>query len=220
MKNGVDVELVIFDLDGTLVDSRADIANALNHTLRRLGLKPVTLEEVERRIGRGVRGLLRESLGERQDLMEMAYPTFLDFYSSHLLDNTRPYPGIKDLLRSLEDKKKAIVTNKLLHLTRKVLKGLGLDGYFQTILGGDSLPERKPSPLPIQRIMEEAGASREKTIMVGDSPLDIEAGKKAGVITCGAAYGYNREDDLLLAGADYVVGDVAELKILLTTHSS
>lgn len=219
MRSGIDVDLVIFDLDGTLVDSRIDIANALNHTLKRLGLEPVGLKEVERRIGSGVRGLLKKSLGDRPDLVEKAYPIFLDFYSSHLLDNTRPYPGIEEVLRGLKDKRKAIVTNKLLRLTEGVLKGLGLMGYFDVVLGGDSLPERKPSPLPIQKAMEETKVHVDRTIMVGDSPLDIEAGKRAGVATCGAAYGYNGEGELRKAGADYIVRDVEGLMDLLTCSS-
>ncbi len=210
MKSGIEADLFIFDLDGTLIDSRIDIANALNHTLARLGLPPVTPEEVRERIGRGIRALLRASLGQRQDLVEEAYPIFLDFYSNHLLENTHLYPGVEDTLRKI-GARKAIVTNKLLRLTEEILEGLGISDYFDTVLGGDSLPERKPSPLPIQWTLERNGVRRERAIIVGDSPLDIEAGKRAGIRTCGAAYGYNNRETLLSAGADWIVESFPEI---------
>lgn len=214
MRNGIEVDLLIFDLDGTLIDSRIDIANALNYTLSRLGLPPVTIEEVRQRIGRGIRGLLKACLGEKQGLLEEAYPIFLDFYSTHLLENTTLYPGVRETLEGIRAKK-AIVTNKLFHLTERILEGLGISNYFDTVLGGDSLTERKPSPLPILRVLKEHKVPGERALMVGDSPLDMEAGKKAGVWTCGAAYGYNERDTLLSAGADCIIESFPELFSLL-----
>ncbi len=210
MKN---IEFVIFDLDGTLVDSRLDIADALNLIMEGFGYGPFSLEEVVSFIGGGVRDLIRKAMGtQRQELEDKAYDAFLAYYSSHLLDKTVLYPSVKDLLESLNGKKKAVITNKPEELSLRVLEGLNIRSHFSLVLGGDSLKLKKPFPEPLLKAMMAVNAKSDRTIMVGDSPIDIEAGKRAGVTTCGVTYGYSSRADLKKAGADIVVDNLVDLK--------
>ncbi len=210
MKN---IEFVIFDLDGTLIDSRVDIADALNLIMEGFGYGPFSLEEVVSFIGGGVRDLIRKAMGaQRQELEDKAYDAFLAHYACHLLDKTVLYPSVKDLLESLNGKKKAVITNKPEDLSLRVLDGLNIRSHFSLVLGGDSLKLKKPFPEPLLKAMTEVNAKSDRTIMVGDSPIDIEAGKRAGVTTCGVTYGYSSREDLKKAGADIVVDNLVDLK--------
>ncbi len=218
MMNGIDrgIELIIFDLDGTLIDSRMDIANSLNYTLKELGLKPVTIKAVEAHIGIGVRGLIKDIIKkDDKRLVDRAFNTFLKYYSRHLLDNTHLYPSVEEVLTGLKNKKKALITNKPIELSLKILEGLGIRGCFDIILGGDSLEVKKPSPLPLLKTIEELSTPKSKTLMVGDSRIDIEAGISAGVLTCGVTYGYGNRSELIEAGADLTIDDLGALKRLL-----
>jgi phosphoglycolate phosphatase len=210
MKN---IELIIFDLDGTLVDSRLDIADALNLTMEGFGYGPFSLEEVVSFIGGGVRDLIRKAMGtQNQELEDKAYDAFLAYYASHLLDKSVLYPSVEDVLGHLSGKKKAVVTNKPEDLSLRVLEGLNIRSHFSLVLGGDSLKRKKPFPEPLLKAMMEVNAKSEKTIMIGDSPIDIEAGKRAGVATCGVSYGYSSREALKEAGADMVVDNLIDLK--------
>ncbi|MEE8423741.1 MAG: HAD-IA family hydrolase [Thermodesulfobacteriota bacterium] len=210
MKN---VEFMIFDLDGTLIDSKVDIANALNLIMEEFGYGPFSLKEVVSFIGGGVRNLIRKAMGtQRRELEDRAYDAFLEYYSNHLLDNTILYPSVKDLLKSLNGKKKAVITNKPEDLSIRVLDGLNIRSHFSLVLGGDSLKLKKPFPEPLLKAMMEVNAESEKTIMIGDSPIDIEAGKRAGVATCGVTYGYSSREELEEAGADIVIDNLIDLK--------
>lgn len=207
-----EVELVMFDLDGTLADTGQDLANALNYVRSRLGLEPLDDRLVYGHVGRGVEHLLRSSLpqtydGRFQEVMEL----FLQRYENHLLDTTALYPHVQETLDYFNKKKRAVVSNKLHRLTVSILKGLGIEICFDAILGGDSVPQKKPDPAPLNRVLGALGVSPKKALMVGDGGTDIEAGKRAGVLTCGVTYGLGKREELIAAKPDILIDDLRQL---------
>ncbi len=209
--------LFLFDLDGTLIDSKNDIAAAVNLSLERLGLPRLPEARVSQFVGDGVQKLiqraLREAMGTEapEDQIGKGVELFLEEYGNHLLDSTRLYPGVREGLDRLYWAQFAIVTNKPEKLSRKILEALGLGHRFCTILGGDSISLRKPDPAPLREAMRRCGTTAHETVMVGDSPADIKAGQAAGVITCGIAGGFRGREALEAAGCDLIVESVSEL---------
>lgn len=220
------IELIIFDLDGTLIDSSVDIANAINYAVEPYGISPVTVEETIGLIGEGITRLM-EKLMERSRYegpdphmmsrdtaipitdREIVTQRFLDHYSSHLIDNTTAYPGVRDTLQALKGFKKAVISNKREELSTRVLRDLGLLHYLDLIVGSDTTPERKPSPVPINHVLKKLNVSPDRAAIVGDSNYDIEAGKAAHILTVGVTYGYRSVD--FLAGADFIINRMPEL---------
>lgn len=208
-------ELIIFDLDGTLIDSSEDIAWAVNMTLRQMGFEELSYQAIKERIGWGVKMLLEKVLPkEKQDLLEEARSIFMGYYSGHLLVKSKLYPGVMDVLNHFKNKKLAVATNKPFNLTEKILDGLNISGYFKKVVGGDGVQNKKPSPEAIEIILRELRVSPENSVFIGDSLIDIEAGKKAGVMTIGAAYGFRGRQELEEAGADVIIEDINELTSL------
>ena len=208
-------ELIIFDLDGTLIDSSEDIAWAVNKTLKQMGFDEFSYQAIKERIGWGVKMLLEKVLpADKQNLLEEARSIFMGYYSDHLLVRSKLYPGVMDILNHFKNKKLAVATNKPFNLTEKILDGLNISGYFKKVVGGDGVQNKKPSPEAIEIILRELRVSPEKSIFVGDSLIDIEAGKKAGVMTIGAAYGFRGRRELEDAGADVIIEDINELTSL------
>lgn len=208
------VRLIIFDLDGTLVDTCQDITNALNAALVPLGRGPLSVGETRALVGEGITRLIEKALGpEGQGRRDEAVGRFLDHYSAHLTDHSRPYPGAKDVLEKLPGVKKAVLSNKKEDLSRRLLEGLGLLGHFDLVAGSDTTPEKKPSPRAVQYVLQALGVGAREAMLVGDSDLDIEAGRAAGLSTVAAAYGYRGRD--ALRGADHLIEDIGELVPLL-----
>lgn len=205
-------ELIIFDLDGTLIDSSKDIAWAVNKTLRQMGFEELSYQAIKERIGWGVKMLLEKALpNEKHNLVKEAREIFMGYYSGHLLVKTKLYPNVADVLRHFKNKKLAVATNKPLNLTQKILDGLNISDYFKKVVGGDDVQNKKPAPEAIEIILRELNALPKETVFVGDSMIDIEAGKKAEVITIGAAYGFRGRQELKEAGADVIIEDIKEL---------
>lgn len=184
--------LVVFDLDGTLIDSAQDLATALNETL--LGVSPATrplpLGQVRSFVGEGARRLVArglEAAGVDVDRDE-AVRLFMENYSAHLLDTTRFYPGIEALLEALADRRLAVLTNKPGAFSRKILAGLGASHRFFRVVGGDESP-RKPDPGGLLSLAEEAGVAVSETVLVGDSAIDVRTGRAAGVTVVGVTWG-------------------------------
>ncbi len=183
--------LLVFDLDGTLVDSKVDLANAVNVALESFDLPPLPHTMIYSYVGDGATTLIRRALPpEKADLLPEVLDRFLAYYGRHLLDTTRPYPGVVGALRKWAGiYRMAVLTNKGVAMTREILSGLSLDGYFFAVRGGDSFGTKKPDPEGMLHILREAGVAAEEAIMIGDSRNDVLAGKAAGTVTCGVAYG-------------------------------
>jgi phosphoglycolate phosphatase len=209
---------ILFDLDGTLIDSREDLAASVNLTLQELRLEPLHTDRVVSFVGEGVRRLMERALYatlEReltQFEVDHALEIFTRFYREHLLDRTRLYEGVRETLDAFRDRQLAVVTNKSLEFTQAILSGLELNHYFGIVLGGDSLPVRKPSPRPLLTAITELGGEAETSLMVGDSAVDIAAGRAAEIKTCGCAFGFRGRDELESAGADLIIERFRELK--------
>ncbi len=185
------IRLLIFDLDGTLVDSARDITEALNHAMGP-DVEPVTTEQTKTMIGEGAIKLLNKLLEQRRVKTDrpVLMKDFLDYYSSHLDVYTEPYPEVRETLDQLGGYKKALVSNKLYRLSVKTLESFDLLRHFEFIAGGDTSPERKPSPRAILPVLDRFEAKPEETILIGDSIYDVEAGRAAGVRTVAVTYGY------------------------------
>lgn len=208
------VRLIIFDLDGTLVDSRIDITNAINYALKDYGIGPYTVEEITSLVGRGITKLIEDLIKPYKEIpVNNVIERFLEHYERHIIDNTRPYAGVKETLEELRDYKKAVISNKREYLSKKALEGLGLLRYFEIVLGSDSTPEKKPSPLPVRMVLEKLNIPGSEAVIVGDSDLDIKAGKSAGVLTIAVSYGYRPRE--LLLEADHIIDSIKELTGLL-----
>ena len=212
------IKLIIFDLDGTLTDSLADLTDTTNHMLARFSRPALAQEQVRKLVGQGARNLVERAMtGAAAGEIEDALRIFLAYNDAHIAEKTRLYPGVKDSLELLQagQREMAVISNKHVALCRKLLAALGIDGYFRAVLGADSLPFRKPSPEPLLKLIRDFGVSAAETVMVGDSINDIAAGRGAGAVTIGCTYGYGDVSEL--AEADYRISrfvDLAELPIL------
>ncbi len=214
-------QCLLFDLDGTLVDSRADLINSINLMLLDLGRESLPGARVLKYVGEGARLLVERAL--RADLngamsscdVDHALEVFKRHYKEHLLDQTRVYPGVKQTLARLDNIPKAIVTNKPYEFTMALLEGIGLSSFFDVVFGGDSLAERKPSPMMLIEAARRCGAEASECMMVGDSRVDVEAGRAAGMKTCGYIPGFRGRTELVEAGADYVIERFSELCALV-----
>ncbi len=182
----------IFDLDGTLIDSVADLAKAVNLLRADLTLPPLDLKTVGSYVGDGATMLVRRSLPEGAFSPERL-KRFLDFYRVHLLDETRIYPGIADFLIQHQGEKMAVVTNKPHDLTMTLLYELGLIPFFSAVIGGGGGLPKKPDPLPVLQALRELQADAGRAVMIGDHHTDLRAGRAAGIKTCFCAFGVGND---------------------------
>lgn len=207
-------DVVAFDLDGTLADTAADLAAALNHALARLGRPTVPVDSVRHLVGHGARALLRKGLatsGEAPEtLVEEGFPFFLDYYADHICEGTLAYPGLDDALDALQTRgvKLALCTNKQERLTLPLIEAIGWAGRFDAIVGGDTLPVRKPDPAPLHEAIARAGGGR--AVFVGDSITDADTAKATGVPFVAVSFGFSDRPPEQL-GADALIHSYAEL---------
>jgi phosphoglycolate phosphatase len=217
----VKYQSLLFDLDGTLVDSRADLTNSINIMLTELGRERLPDSSIISFVGEGARLLVERALRSTQEKppqtseIDRALEAFGRHYREHLLDRTTIYPEVEETLESLTQIPKAVVTNKPYEFTVALLDGLGLRNHFDAILGGDSLPERKPSPLMLLEAARRCSAAPSMSLMIGDSRVDVVAGKAAGMETCGYVSGFRGRTELVEAGADYLIERFNELMVLV-----
>lgn len=214
------MDLLIFDLDGTLIDSRLDLAHSVNAARAHLGLEPLDNELVVSYVGHGAPALIRRAMGEEtpEAKVREALEYFLEYYPEHSLDCTVFYPGVRESMERLyrAGKRLAVLTNKPVKVSRAILEGLGAGEYFFRVYGGDSFEFNKPDPVGVDALRKETGADRDRTMMVGDSSVDIRTARNAGVKSCGVTYGLQPESlrhpapDLLVDRmeqlADWVLG--------------
>ena len=204
---------VVFDLDGTLVDTKDDLAEAVNVTLRALGLAPEDPRRLWSYVGHGARVLLERALGpDRAHLLGPGLDIFMPWYGEHLLDRSTVYPGLAAVIERLagEDVCFSVLTNKPEHMSRKIVDGLGLGARFPRLVGGDTMPSKKPDPAGLLALIADAGVPAAATLMVGDSAIDVATGRNAGVATCGVLWGFSGPS-VRDSGADALIATPAEL---------
>ena len=215
--------LVVFDLDGTLVDSIRDIAAAVRDALVRVapGARPLDEHEIHAFVGDGAPALIARCLAAAgiDRPLEVVLPLYLEAYRRRLLDTTAFYPGALEALEALKDRTLCVLTNKPGDLSRVLLAGLGAAHLFARIWGGGDVPEPKPDPAGLLRLMGETGARPEETVMVGDSPVDVATGRAAAVFTVGVTFGLDPRG-VVDARPDAVVADLRDLPKVLSVRES
>jgi phosphoglycolate phosphatase len=206
-------ELLIFDLDGTLIDSKRDLADSVNAMRVHLGESLLDDATVNSYVGNGVAALVKRALpGRDEEELERGLRFFLDYYRDHMLDATTLYPGVREGLDELlaADVKMAVLTNKPVRFSEHLIKGLGLENHFFRIYGGNSFEEKKPHPKGIELLMEESRIGRQQTIMIGDSAVDVMTARNAQVRACGVTWGFQPET-FAEAPPDFTIDDMSEL---------
>ena len=189
------VRALIFDLDGTLIDSKLDLAHAVNAMLFHKGRAELTHETVFSYVGNGAGTLVRKALGEGTTDAEAedALAYFLVYYREHMLDNTVAYPGVMEALSSLEKHPMAVLTNKPVVFSKAILDGLGLSRYFRFVYGGNSFATKKPDPMGVEVLLRDLAAAPREAMMIGDSDVDVRTARNAGIWACGVSYGLGME---------------------------
>lgn len=210
------VRLVIFDLDGTLIDSKYDIAASVNLTLGDLDLPTLPPEEIFTFVGDGVKRLLRLSVGEANETRyEEALRIFRGHYLMHCLDTTQLYPGLDQLFDGRDTRMKALATNKSLEYTLRITEGLKIKDRFAAIEGPLDQSDLKPDPGMVWRILERLSVQPEEAVLVGDSTNDVRAARTAGVPACAVGYGYGNRDKVSALTPDYYCEKPGDLLSLL-----
>jgi phosphoglycolate phosphatase len=227
------LKLLVFDLDGTLIDSAQDLCNSVNAALTHAGFDPLPDPAIAGFVGNGAPMLMRRSLamaGNRTpeevdlELFDRSYQYFLQYYREHKLDFTYAYEGVLEALKALHElhegpvgltRTMAVLTNKPVRPARGICEGLGLAGYFLHIYGGDSFPVKKPDPSGLRALMEEAGAKPEETAMIGDSKVDVQTARNAGAWAVGCAFGFGPQN-LMDVPPDIVVDRALDWTTALT----
>jgi len=191
------INLVIFDLDGTLADSKLDLAHSVNATRRHYGLPALDIELVSSYVGNGAPLLIRRALGPDYADAEIhrALEFFLAYYREHMLDHTTLYPTVRESLDRLRDAGLAlsVLTNKPVRFSQDILAGLGVSGHFFRVYGGNSFEQKKPDPTGVHSLLAESGVPKEQAMIVGDSAVDVLTARNAGVAVCGVTYGFQPE---------------------------
>jgi phosphoglycolate phosphatase len=208
------VHALIFDLDGTLIDSKRDLIHSVNAMLQEMGRQQLAEETISGYIGHGAPQLVARALGgsATQDESTHALQFFLGYYEEHKMDTTCAYPGVAETLAQLQRKAlpMAILTNKPARISVRILDALGLAGYFRAIYGGNSFETKKPDPLGANTILGELGAAPQSTMVIGDSEVDIQTARNAGTLAAAVNYGFGVHDRNLYP-ADVYLDSITDL---------
>lgn len=213
------IKLLIYDLDGTLIDSKKDIACSVNRTLQNLGLHSLPEPVIAGYVGNGVPHLMTQVLtkvgitlnGPDDEQLKNAVVFYKNDYAQHLLDHTRLYPSVPEVLERFKHLKQGVITNKPGRFTRIILKILGVDRYFFRMVGSEDEFERKPSPASVLDMMQSTGARPEETLIIGDSLIDIQTARNANVKIAAVSYGFSKKKELEEAKPDFLYDDLIEL---------
>lgn len=208
------MDLIIFDLDGTLIDSKLDLAHSVNATRLHMEMAPIEPELIYSYVGNGAPVLIRRALGPDlpEEEVQRALDFFIQHYHDHRLDYTTLYPGVVGTLAALQEAGKplAVLTNKPVRISKLILEGLQVDRYFARVYGGNSFPEKKPNPVGIETLRAEFPTPADRTLMVGDSAVDVMTARNAGILVCGVTFGFQPET-LREAPPDYVIDRMEDL---------
>ncbi len=190
------VRVLIFDLDGTLIDSKQDLIHSVNAMLRELGRGELAAETISDYIGHGAPQLVARALGDgcTEEERQRALQFFLGYYEEHKMDTTRAYPGVADTLEKLASMPMAVLTNKPVRISVRILESMGLAKYFRAIYGGNSFETKKPDPLGARTILRELGAEPREALLVGDSEVDVQTARNAGTLAAAVNYGFGVHD--------------------------
>ena len=208
------IGLLIFDLDGTLVDTLEDITASVNHTLTHLGKDPISQDAVRKNVGDGIEALLIRSLGGRAERIDEAVAVYKDHHRRNLVVHSSLYPAVREALGHFKALPMAVISNKTMEFIGPLIERLSIAGYFKIIIGADSGLPLKPAPDSVRKIMSAFGVSKQQTVIVGDGTTDVRAGKAAGIITCSVTYGFRSEEELRKAGPDYIIRTLSDLQKL------
>ena len=210
-------ELFVFDLDGTLIDSKTDLVNSVNATRASMNLGALSVETISSYVGDGAATLIKRALPSATEAqLEEALRYFLAYYREHMLDATTLYPGVREALDELHaaGKPMAILTNKPVKFSVTLIERLGLRGHFFKIYGGNSFPEKKPHPGGLQALMEERSTGPERPVMIGERAVDVQTARNAGALACGVTWGFQPET-LVTTPPDLTISDLRELSLLV-----
>jgi phosphoglycolate phosphatase len=215
------VRVLIFDLDGTLIDSKLDLALSVNAMLRNAGRPEIAHDAIGGLVGDGAPALVRRALGPGTSDAEVhqALAYFLSYYREHMLDNTILYRGVLDCLKGLDGRLLAVLTNKPERFSREILRGLGVARYFQYVYGGNSFEKKKPDPIGVQTLLAHFSAAPRDAMVVGDSPVDVETARNAGTWACGVTYGL-ASHRLPQCSPDLLIDSLAKLPQILEGGAS
>jgi len=217
------IDLLIFDLDGTLIDSKKDLANAGNAARGHMGMPPLEDERVCSYVGNGAPVLIRRLLGPEasEAQVQEALEFFIEYYGEHKLEYTVLYPGVREALDRLREARveMAVLTNKPVRISRAIVEGLGVGAHFRQVYGGNSFDFKKPHPIGVETLMKECGAAPDRTMMVGDSSVDIQTARNALVKSCGVTYGFQPET-LQTVPPDLLVDRMEDLAAWVTGPTS
>ena len=206
------LRLIIFDLDGTLVDSRRDLASAVNFALRKLARREIDLQQVTRFVGDGIQKLVERAIGEGSpDEVEKGVQYFHHYYARHLVDQTRPYSGIRETLKHFSELSLAVLSNKRQDYVERILTELELLHFFDVVVGARPDLRKKPHPEALWKVLEQTKMQANAALIVGDSANDILAGQAAGIRTCAALYGFRGAAELLSLRPTCAIRQPAEL---------
>lgn len=191
-------KLLIFDLDGTLVDSRRDLVHSVNATLQHFHRPEMPEEVIAGYVGDGAPMLIRRALGDPDDegFLKGALEYFLAYYRIHKLDNTHVYEGVREALEAIREpengteRRMAVLSNKPVNPSRAIVDALGLGEFFVRVYGGNSFQTKKPDPLGVHTLLKETGTRSDQAVMIGDSSIDVITGRNAELWTCGVTYGF------------------------------
>jgi phosphoglycolate phosphatase len=208
------MDLLIFDLDGTLINSKLDLAHAVNATRKMLGMPPLEHEIIYSYVGNGAPLLIRRAIGPEasEEQLQQSLDFFLAYYRDHMLDYTVLYRGVKETLDALRSRgcEMAVLTNKPVRISKAIVDGLGVGEHFSHVYGGNSFEQKKPHPIGVDTLLIETATDRSRALMIGDSSVDIQTARNAGIAACGVTYGFQPES-LITDPPDFLIDRMEQL---------